>query len=50
MKYLSVGDAEFRRKSMRRMEDMISGGDRTIIFVSHSPMRLLAFVTVLRGS
>jgi ABC-type polysaccharide/polyol phosphate transport system ATPase subunit len=33
---LSVGDAEFRRKSMGRMEDMISGGSRTIIFVSHS--------------
>jgi lipopolysaccharide transport system ATP-binding protein len=33
---LSVGDAEFRRRSMRRMEDMLTGGGRTVIFVSHS--------------
>ena len=40
---LSVGDAEFRRKSMRRMEDMISGGGRTIIFVSHSTDAITRF-------
>jgi lipopolysaccharide transport system ATP-binding protein len=32
---LSVGDAAFRKKSMAKMEDLISGG-RTVLFVSHN--------------
>lgn len=32
---LSVGDAEFRRRSAERMQDLISSG-RTVLFVSHS--------------
>lgn len=32
---LSVGDAEFQKKSMRKMEEIIRSKDRTIIFVSH---------------
>jgi lipopolysaccharide transport system ATP-binding protein len=32
---LSVGDVAFRRKSMRKMEDLIRGG-RTVVFVSHN--------------
>ncbi len=31
---LSVGDAEFRRRSASRMEELIQGG-RTVLFVSH---------------
>ena len=32
---LSVGDAEFQKKSMRKMEEIIHSKGRTIIFVSH---------------
>ena len=32
---LSVGDVSFRRKSMRKMEELIRGG-RTVLFVSHN--------------
>ncbi|MEL6497724.1 MAG: ABC transporter ATP-binding protein [Planctomycetota bacterium] len=32
---LSVGDAEFRRRSAARMEELIRGG-RTVLFVSHN--------------
>ncbi|MEM1072296.1 MAG: ABC transporter ATP-binding protein [Planctomycetota bacterium] len=32
---LSVGDAEFRRRSSARMEELIRGG-RTVLFVSHN--------------
>lgn len=32
---LSVGDAEFRRRSASRMEELIRGG-RTVLFVSHN--------------
>jgi teichoic acid transport system ATP-binding protein len=33
---LSVGDAKFRRKSFEKMRELTSGGDRTIVLVSHS--------------
>jgi ABC-type polysaccharide/polyol phosphate transport system ATPase subunit len=40
---LSVGDAEFRRKSMKRMEDLLTTGGRTIIFVSHNSDAITRF-------
>lgn len=33
---LAVGDAEFRKKAVARMKEVSSGGDRTVIFVSHN--------------
>jgi lipopolysaccharide transport system ATP-binding protein len=33
---LAVGDAEFQKKSLDKMGDVVRGGDRTIIFVSHN--------------
>lgn len=33
---LSVGDARFQRKSYRRMKEIISHEDRTVVIVSHS--------------
>lgn len=40
---LSVGDAAFRRKSMKRMEDLMTAGGRTILFVSHSTDAITRF-------
>lgn len=33
---LSVGDAKFKKKSYRKMEELISNKERTVIIVSHS--------------
>lgn len=33
---LAVGDAEFQKKSLDKMADVVRTGDRTIIFVSHN--------------
>jgi lipopolysaccharide transport system ATP-binding protein len=33
---LSVGDAEFQRKCIGKMQDVSNGGGRTVLFVSHS--------------
>lgn len=33
---LSVGDVEFQKKCLKKMSDIGSGGDRTILFVSHN--------------
>lgn len=33
---LAVGDAEFQKKCLGKMQDITSSGDRTIIFVSHN--------------
>lgn len=33
---LSVGDARFKRKSYRKMKQLISNEERTVVIVSHS--------------
>ncbi len=33
---LAVGDAEFQKKCLGKMQDITSSGDRTILFVSHN--------------
>ena len=33
---LSVGDIKFKRKSLRKIKELISDGDRTVMIVSHS--------------
>lgn len=33
---LAVGDAEFQKKAIGKMQDMSKGGGRTVLFVSHS--------------
>jgi lipopolysaccharide transport system ATP-binding protein len=33
---LAVGDAEFQKKALGKMENVSKGGGRTIIFVSHN--------------
>jgi lipopolysaccharide transport system ATP-binding protein len=33
---LAVGDAEFQKKCMSKMQDVASGGGRTVLFVSHN--------------
>ncbi len=33
---LAVGDADFREKSMRRVEDLVNDEDTTVVVVSHS--------------
>jgi ABC-type polysaccharide/polyol phosphate transport system ATPase subunit len=33
---LSVGDARFKKKSFRKMKELISNKDRTVVIVSHS--------------
>lgn len=33
---LSVGDAKFRKKSLKRMKELISQGNRTVVIVSHN--------------
>jgi len=40
---LSVGDAEFRRKSLSRMSDLMAVEHRTVLFVSHSMDAILRF-------
>lgn len=38
---LSVGDVNFRQKSLNRMKELISDGDRTVMIVSHSNRTIL---------
>lgn len=33
---LAVGDAEFQKKAIGKMQDVSKGGDRTVLFVSHN--------------
>ena len=33
---LAVGDAEFQKKAIGKMKDVASGGNRTVLFVSHN--------------
>ena len=33
---LAVGDAEFQKKAIGKMQDVAKGGDRTVLFVSHN--------------
>ena len=33
---LAVGDAEFQKKAIGKMQDVSRGGDRTVLFVSHN--------------
>lgn len=33
---LAVGDAEFQKKCIGKMQDVAKGGDRTVLFVSHN--------------
>ena len=33
---LAVGDAEFQKKAIGKMQDVSSGGGRTVLFVSHN--------------
>ena len=40
---LSVGDAEFRRKSLSRMNQMMQSEHRTVLFVSHSMDAIMRF-------
>jgi lipopolysaccharide transport system ATP-binding protein len=35
---LAVGDAEFQKKAIGKMQDISSGGGRTVLFVSHNLM------------
>ena len=36
MKFLSVGDEKFKKKSYNKMKSLISNKDRTVVIVSHS--------------
>ena len=38
---LSVGDAKFKKKSYRKMKELISNKDRTVVIVSHNEQTLL---------
>lgn len=38
---LSVGDERFKKKSLNKMKELISGKDRTVVIVSHSISTLL---------
>ena len=40
---LAVGDAEFQKKAIGKMQDVSSGGGRTVLFVSHS-MRAISLL------
>ena len=37
---LSVGDAKFKKKSYRKMKELISNKDRTVVIVSHNEQTL----------
>ncbi|MBI2378994.1 MAG: ABC transporter ATP-binding protein [Deltaproteobacteria bacterium] len=41
---LAVGDADFKKKSMARMEELVSG-DTTVVIVSHDPNEVLRICT-----
>ena len=36
MRYLAVGDAEFQKKAIGKMQDIVKGDGRTVLFVSHN--------------
>ena len=40
---LSVGDAEFRQKCLKRMNDLLTTEQRTVLFVSHSMDAVMRF-------
>ena len=42
---LSVGDAEFRKKSLGRMDGLLNSEHRTVLFVSHSMESVMRFCT-----
>ncbi|WP_367757361.1 polysaccharide ABC transporter ATP-binding protein [Flavobacterium sp. WC2430] len=49
---LAVGDAEFQKKAIGKMQDISRGGGRTVLFVSHnmdSIMRLCTKVALMRN-
>ncbi|HEV8515236.1 MAG TPA: ABC transporter ATP-binding protein [Cyclobacteriaceae bacterium] len=39
---LAVGDAEFQKKCLGKMNDIVKSGERTVLFVSHNMASLLA--------
>ncbi|AHM59916.1 ABC transporter ATP-binding protein [Flammeovirgaceae bacterium 311] len=42
---LAVGDAEFQKKAVGKMQDVAQGGGRTVIFVSHNMASIQALCT-----
>jgi len=42
---LSVGDAKFKKKSYKKMKELISNKDRTVVIVSHSSQQLAELCT-----
>lgn len=42
---LAVGDAEFQKKAIGKMQDVSSGGGRTVLFVSHNMGSIKALCT-----
>ncbi len=44
---LAVGDADFKKKSMARMEEMVRGEGRTVVIVSHNMVELKRLCTRL---
>ena len=44
---LSVGDAKFKKKSYRKMKELISNKNRTVVIVSHSSDTLRKLCTSL---
>lgn len=49
---LAVGDAEFQKKAIGKMQDISRGGGRTVVFVSHNMdaiMRLCTKVVLLKN-
>ena len=44
---LSVGDAKFKKKSYRKMKELISNKNRTVVIVSHSSETLRKLCTTL---
>lgn len=44
---LSVGDVRFKRKSSKKMQELISNKDRTVVIVSHNSETLRKLCTSL---
>ena len=44
---LAVGDAEFQKKAIGKMQDISKGEGRTVLFVSHNMAAIKSFVQVL---
>ncbi len=42
---LAVGDAEFQKKAIGKMQDISSGGGRTVLFVSHNMLAIKSLCT-----